>query len=175
MKKTFYMAITGVLFMTLTGCTHRLIDFTLISSKNVDLAKGASFVRGKNRVEGKDKVHIVLVFPTGSYNLKEAVDRAIETTPGAVALLDGVVYTKFWYVPLIYGQSMAVVEGTPLIDPALAVLNNKADLPYKKVVLNKSGEIEFVETLTVGEFQSIKEKLQKKTRAEEVSVTETNK
>lgn len=160
------MAITGILFVALTGCTHRLIDFTLISSKNVDLAKGASFVRGKNRVEGKDKVHIVLVFPTGSYNLKEAVDRAIETTPGAVALLDGVVYTKFWYVPLIYGQSMAVVEGTPLIDPALALSLDKKNSPYKKVVINKTGEIESVETLTVREFQSIKKKFQKKSHTD---------
>lgn len=174
MKKTFYAVAACSLLMTLSGCTHRLIDFTLISSKNVDLARGASFVRGKDRVQGTDKVHIVLFFPTGSYNLKEAVDRAIESTPGAIALLDGVVYTKFWYVPLIYGQSMAIVEGTPLIDPTLALNIDKGGSPYKKVVVNKSGEIESVETLAVGEFQSLKEKLQKKTHADNVLVLEVN-
>ncbi|MDT8415923.1 MAG: hypothetical protein RQ735_11175 [Flavobacteriaceae bacterium] len=172
MKKTFYAVAVCATLLAASSCTHRLIDFTLISSKNVDLAKGASFVRGKERVKGVDKVHVVLFIPTGSINLKEAVDRAIETTPGAIALLDGVVYTKFWYVPLIYGQSMAIVEGTPLIDPSLVLNKDKDDSPYKKVVLSKSGEIESVETLTSEAFISIKEKIQKKSHLEGVAVLE---
>jgi hypothetical protein len=51
--------------------------------------------------------------------MKEAIDQAIESKPGAVALVDGVVYQKIWYIPYIYGQSGFTVEGTPLIDPAL--------------------------------------------------------
>ena len=101
------------------GCTTRLVDFTMISTKNVDLSKGASFTRGPHRIEGIDMVHMIILIPTGVPNMKEAIDRAIETVPGAVALMDGVVSQKVWFIPLIYGQSMFVVEGTPLIDPSL--------------------------------------------------------
>jgi hypothetical protein len=47
------------------------------------------------------------------------MDNAIESVPGAVALLDGVLNHNFWYIPYIYGQESYDVEGTPLIDPLL--------------------------------------------------------
>ena len=116
----------AVAALAVTGCSTRLIDFTVISTKNVDLSRGASFERAKARVEGIDKVHIIVFIPTGTPNIKEAIDRAIESVPGAVALLDGVVTQKAWWIPYIYGQSMFLVEGTPLVDPAL---NVSANLP----------------------------------------------
>jgi len=116
----------AVAALAAAGCSTRLIDFTVISTKNVDLSRGASFERAKERVEGIDKVHIIVFIPTGTPNMKEAIDRAIESVPGAVALLDGVVTQTFWWIPYIYGQSMFLVEGTPLVDPTLKV---SADLP----------------------------------------------
>lgn len=104
---------------SLSGCTHRYIDFTTISSKNMDMSRGAEFERGYGRVVGEDKAHIIIFIPTGTPNAKEALDRAIESTPGAVALLDGVITHKSWWIPYIYGQSTIEVEGTPLIDPRL--------------------------------------------------------
>lgn len=101
------------------GCTTRMVDFTAISTKNVDWSKAAMFNRAPRRVEGKDTAHIIIFIPTGIPNMKEAIDRAIESQPGGVALVDGVVYSKFWWIPYIYGQSSYVVEGTPLIDPTL--------------------------------------------------------
>ena len=47
------------------------------------------------------------------------MDRAIESQPGAVALVDGVVSFKSWIIPFIYGQQKYIVEGSPLIDPKL--------------------------------------------------------
>jgi len=108
---------TATLFST--GCTYRFVDFTAISSKNVDLSRGADLIRGKNRVTGKDTAHIIVFIPTGRPDAKEALDRAIESTPGGVALMDGVISTNFWYIPYIYGQQSVIVEGTPLIDPKL--------------------------------------------------------
>ncbi len=101
------------------GCTTRIVDFTTISTKNVDWSKAETFVRASARVEGRDTTHIIIFIPTGVPNMKEAIDRAIESTPGGVALVDGVVYSKFWWIPYIYGRTSYVVEGTPLIDPAL--------------------------------------------------------
>lgn len=85
----------------------------------MDLSRGAEFERGQRRVTGEDTAHIILFVPTGVPNAKEALDRAIEGTPGAVALLDGVITHKSWWIPYIYGQSIIEVEGTPLIDPRL--------------------------------------------------------
>ena len=59
------------------------------------------------------------IIPTGEPNAKEAIDRAIQKQPGAVGLLDGVIYKHGWYIPYIYGQFSFEVEGTPLIDPKL--------------------------------------------------------
>ncbi|WP_278386434.1 hypothetical protein [Stutzerimonas kunmingensis] len=116
MKKLVVLALAvGVL----SGCTQRYIDFTTISSKNMDMSRGADFERGEKRVMGEDKSHIIVFIPTGQPNAKEALDRAIESTPGAVALLDGVITHKFWWIPYIYGQTSIEVEGTPLIDPRL--------------------------------------------------------
>src|SRR5262245_42913369 len=92
----------AVIALILTSCTTRIVDFTIISTKNIDISKGATFQRGKSRVEGIDKVYVIVIIPTGFPNVKEAVDRAIESLPGAVALLDGVVTQQNWQVPLIF-------------------------------------------------------------------------
>lgn len=154
------LSLTAFIF---SSCSHRVLDFTLISSKNVDLTKGASFIRGKGRVEGKDMVHWIIIIPTGTVNIKEAVDRAIESTPGCVALLDGVIYTKFWWIPYIYGQQSATIEGTPLIDPSL-VLNSKEIPTYGKIELDKKGSIKNVEQLTSNEYLALKGKIVKESQ-----------
>ena len=144
--------------LTLSSCSHRVLDFTLISSKNVDLSKGATFERGKNRVEGKDMVHWIIFIPTGTVSIKEALDKAIESTPGCVALLDGVIYSKFWWIPYIYGQQSATIEGTPLIDPSLTY--NTEDIPnYGKIELDKNGKIKSVEEISSTEYLALKNKI----------------
>lgn len=144
--------------LLLASCTHRILDFTLISSKNVDFSKASTFVRGKNRVEGIDKVHWIIIIPTGNVTVKEAVDRAIESTPGCVALLDGVVYSNFWWIPYIYGQESITVEGLPLIDPSL-VKENQEMPAYGRIELNKHGEVIARTAITKEEFEKMKEKV----------------
>lgn len=109
-----------LVILLLSSCSERIIDFTVISSKNVDLSRSADFKRSPNRVTGKDVRHIYLIIPTGNPSAKQALDRAIESTPGAVALADGVLNHRWWYIPYIYGQFIYEVEGTPLIDQNLA-------------------------------------------------------
>jgi hypothetical protein len=155
--KFVLLGITAIIF---SSCSHRVLDFTLISSKNVDLSKGATFERGKQRVEGVDMVHWIICFPTGTVNIKEALDRAIESTPGCVALLDGVIYTKFWWIPYIYGQQSALIEGTPLIDPSLAYNSNDIP-PYGKIEMNKNGEIKSIEKISTTEYLALKDKIVK--------------
>ena len=62
---------------------------------------------------------IIVVVNTGISNIKQATDNAIESEPGSVALVDGVIHYHWWYIPYIYGKYWYEVEGTPLIDPKL--------------------------------------------------------
>lgn len=122
----------------LSSCTARLVDFTVISTKALDLTGGKAYVKGNERVEGVDKIHLILGFPTGTVNLKEAIDMAIESTPGCVALMDGVVSSKAWFA-VFYGQSMYIVEGTPLIDPSSASIDSMPE--YMALNMDKDGNI----------------------------------
>ena len=146
-----------VLTVSLIGCATRLVDFTIISTKNIDLARGADFQRGPSRVEGEDKASIIIFIPTGTPNIKEAIDRAIESVPGAIALLDGVVTAKAFWIPYIYGESSYIVEGTPLIDPKLV----SAKLPSNYIIsrLDKKGNVKETQYVSKAEYESIKKKI----------------
>ncbi|CEN53697.1 hypothetical protein [Capnocytophaga canis] len=158
MRKLLLLSVLVVL----TSCSHRFLDFTVISTKNIDMTKSSHFTRGKSRVSGKDKVHVIVFIPTGVPNLKEAVDRAIESTPNCIGLLDGVVYQKYFY-GIIYSQSGYVIEGTPLIDPSLA--ESGIEIPkYRKIYLDKKGKIKSSEEITSAEYLAEKEKMTKKTK-----------
>ena len=118
MKKSLLLISGGILAFTLSGCETRIADFTALSSKNIDWSHASEFERSPLRVEGKDSVGIIVFIPTkAKIDVKEAVDKAIEKTPGAVALVDGTIYrSSFWF---IFGEEAVRVEGTPLIDPYL--------------------------------------------------------
>ena len=153
----------SLVLVFLSSCTYRVVDFTIISSKNVDWTKSSTFVKGRDRIEGQDQIHYILFIPTGIANIKEAMDRAIESTPGCVALLDGVVLNKYWIIPGLYGNQRMVVEGTPLIDPSLS--NNLGEIPtYGKIILNRDGEVEEVSSITEMEYNSYKDKLTKQVK-----------
>lgn len=105
MRKIILPALfVGALLMS--SCSQRIIDFTVISSKNVTLRLPEDG-KGK-KVEGKDMVFCAPY--CGMPNLKQAVDRAIESAgPGYDALIDGVVFNKMQFLSSGY-----VVTGTPI-------------------------------------------------------------
>jgi len=116
MKKILLVMCSLALLLGTSSCSHRLTDFTVISTKNVPLGlKAASLQKANQRVKGVDKVHQVLFIPLGMPNMKEAIDKAIEKHPGAVGLVDGVIKTKYW-TALLYGQNSYIVEGTPIYE-----------------------------------------------------------
>jgi hypothetical protein len=110
MKKVI-IPIVAVLAMGLSSCNQRLIDFTVISSKNVSLrlpddAKGP-------RTKGKEMKMCTAPM------LKAAVDKAIENAgPGYDALIDGVVYQRNEFF-----RTGWVVEGTPIKTTKLKAAN----------------------------------------------------
>ncbi len=107
--------------LLLGGCSHRLFDVTLISSKNVPLGQEVTLKQADQRVTGVDSKGMILTFPLGIPDVKEAVDDAIEKYPGAVALSNAVVKSKGWNA-IFYGKTKYVVEGNPVyIDKDAAV------------------------------------------------------
>jgi len=120
------LVVFAVLFTTVvvvfSGCVHRHGQFSVISTRNIDWSRSAEFTRG-SRVEGRDIVHIVIFVPTGTATIFGAVDHALNQVPGAVALVDAVLSSRGWYIPWIYGRSGWTIEGSVLIDPALASID----------------------------------------------------
>ena len=107
------ITIICALLLTLlaTGCSRRMIDFTVISSKNIQLQIPTEAMGPK--VEGVDEVWIFII-PFGTPNIKEAVDRAIESAgPEYDALIDGVLYQTYAYYVLAAKIGYKVV-GTPI-------------------------------------------------------------
>lgn len=106
--KAFLLVSCSLIF--LAGCTTRLVDFTAISTKNIKLPSATQ----ASRAEGKDCVYMILSIPTGTPNMKEAIDRAIESGGREYdALVDGVLFHTFWHAILL-GEMCYKIEGTPI-------------------------------------------------------------
>jgi hypothetical protein len=107
---TFRIMAVGLLFslVLLGGCSTRLGNFTVLSTKNTDIGK--RFVRTDLRVKGEDGRSIVVVIPMGYPNIQEAVDRALDKVGGRL-MTDAVVYYDYYYIPYIYGEYKYRVEG----------------------------------------------------------------
>ena len=152
MRKTLFFI--SVMVLVAAGCTTRLTDFTAISTKNIDWSKAETYQRATTRTTGKDTTYIIIIIPTGSPNMKEAIDRAIESVPGAVALVDGVLYHNSWYIPYIYGESSYVVEGTALIDPEL--VGSVMDSQYLVTYMDKNGNVKRMQKVSKSEYEVMK-------------------
>jgi len=94
-----------------SGCTMRVGDFTLVSTKNIDLSNASLDIREGKRTKGEDCAFIFLFIPLGLPSVKQAVDDALTNGNGNI-MVDQVTYTRSWW--FIIGQSCYVVEGTVL-------------------------------------------------------------
>ncbi|MCF7355367.1 hypothetical protein [Vibrio sp. CK2-1] len=108
MKK---LLLIGLGLVVLSGCSARFTDMTLASTKNVDLNSG-QLVTGQ-RVKAQD-MYPVFIIPLGTPNMKNAIDKAIESDKCAIALSD-VVITQLNHA-FIFGEFGLEVEGNLLLD-----------------------------------------------------------
>lgn len=94
---TFLISVVGI------GCSARLVDFTIISSKTLSL-------RYQDGAKGQRVTGESMGFLGFGANVKTAVDRAIEKAGSEYdALIDGVLYSKDYIFLIGY-----VIEGTPV-------------------------------------------------------------
>lgn len=154
MKKAFFLP---VVVLVLASCVTRFGSFTMVSTKTLDLSRAGEYVRDKSgRVEGIDFRHLIIVFPLGNPSLQEAVDQAIESIPGGVALVDATLSSRFWYIPYIYGRTSYVVEGTVLVDPKLVASAAPQQTGNVLIYMDKEGNPVAL-SLSDDELRSMKE------------------
>lgn len=105
MKNLKLPILAASLIFLLASCSHRLVDFTTISTKNVNL--GIDKSQG-TQVEGKASYFLGIGF-----NLKDAVDDAMEQAgTGYDLLIDGVVrYQNLPFVTIVKVEGVAVNAG----------------------------------------------------------------
>jgi hypothetical protein len=113
MKKLAYLFVA---LSILSGCAQRVGDFTVATTKNMDIKRSLHRVDEGVRLRGRDISHIIIFIPTGVPNMKEAMDNTIEQKPGAVGLSNVTVKRGGWYIPFIYGQDYFEVEGSPIYE-----------------------------------------------------------
>ncbi|MEE9338416.1 MAG: hypothetical protein V3U87_10070 [Methylococcaceae bacterium] len=122
MLKKVIIVLFTTFFLFLSGCTKRVVDFTVISTKNVSIPTAD---KGK-RITGEDCVVVILI-PFGIPNLKEAIDRTIENAGSEYdALVDGVVYQLNH--SFIFGQQCFRVEGTPINTKNSVSMSNEVSI-----------------------------------------------
>ena len=92
----------------LSGCTTRIGDFTVGSSKNLT----HQFEVIKKDVVGKDCVQMILFIPLGTLNptYDGAIDAALEGVPNADAIVDATFYQDVMFT-LIYNETCIRVTG----------------------------------------------------------------
>ncbi len=88
--------------VTMSSCTYRLVDFTVISTKNAEI--------GVDRTKGKPTEGSKAYFLGFGWNIKDAADEALEVAgPKYDLLLDGVVtYSSFPFVAVVKVKGVAV-------------------------------------------------------------------
>ena len=114
--KIKHLLLAGSVLLAVS-CTTRVADLTVASTKNMDLKHTAGYTTTYNvRSKGEDKKHIIIFFPTGIPDMKEAIDNAIEKNgPNCVGLSNATLERKWLYIPFIYGQESFVAEGDPIM------------------------------------------------------------
>ena len=137
------------------GCTQTLGDFTILSTKNVDLSVIGKSHRG-SKAQGEDKTYIIIFIPTGVPNLKTAIDRAIESVPGCYALSDARLTASSFYIPYIYGEASFSAAGTALVNPAQA-----AHFPTRHIMVSydKTQDHYIAKGVTKQEFDALSQTL----------------
>lgn len=112
MKKKSLILVLAV-FLGTVGCIQqRLMDLTVVSTKQTRI--NVSKAGKGDRVEGEDRVYYLIFIPLGKPDLKEAIDRAIESAgPEYDALVDCVVYSHHsWWI--LSGYSAIKIVGTAI-------------------------------------------------------------
>ncbi len=127
--------------LLLSACSTRLHQFTFVTTKNIDVSQMQHLKTASHRTNTEAKSSIIVIIPNKIIRVEDAIDKAIEATPGCVALKDIVVRAKWFYIPYIYAEAGFVVEATPIIDPSFNVLGDSYLNTSKTFRVTNKGDI----------------------------------
>jgi hypothetical protein len=122
--KSAFLSVLAIAFAasTLVGCSQRIGDFTMVTTKNYEKDKKYKMV---GRMTGEDMPLVILIIPLGTPNMKTATDHAIEAGNG-VYLANAVVETAWWSAILVSssgyrvtGDVYAPADQGDLMNPAI--------------------------------------------------------
>lgn len=101
--------------LMMSGCAHRLGQFTAASSKTVENFRYKA--ETKSYIEGEECNKIYVIIPVGSSDdmIQRAMDNTLEKgrkqgLKGNM-LIDVRLDSTSWYIPYIYGESCVKVKG----------------------------------------------------------------
>jgi hypothetical protein len=134
------VAIASVLF--LAGCTNRIGDFTIVSTKNFQ--RNMAY-KNMGRKTGEDKI-----FMFGIPNLKNAVDKCIEQAPGGGYLTNAVINYTVMIFNLgtgyeVTGDVYAEANHADLHDPKVELFTLQEVNGQAVLVSSRTGEVKKIE------------------------------
>jgi hypothetical protein len=147
------LVITLAIGTVLTSCATQIGQFTMASTKNVDLSRLGEFNRTSKEIKAQDStVYILGIFQVKTAKMQAAMDKALARIPGAVALVDVRISTKRSNLFFVVLDSY-IISGTALVDPQI-VLGGKSSetLPPQLVKFSPEGEITGTTALTNEEY-----------------------
>ncbi len=142
MKSLIIILISLVLFFGVE-CSTRMGDFTILSSKNVDI--GGKYKKLERHSES-DIAPYILFFPIGEPNLEKAVDECIENGQGDL-LTNAVVESSYWWA-ILYGEQIISVSGDVWEKATMSDLRNNSTELYELVSDEKGLKLICVEDKT---------------------------
>ena len=99
MNKIFAIALAAT---ALLGCTQTMGEFSILTTKSMDITQQLYRVDDRQRLEGDDSIFVFFGIPFGSIpHMKEAIDNAVESDPRAVALSDAKLTRYRYILPMI--------------------------------------------------------------------------
>lgn len=114
------LSLFTISILAFIGCSQRIGDFTIISTKNVNI--GGKYKKVDGRFVGEDSKGVFIGIPLGQPNLKTAVDNCIESGKGDL-LTNAVIDGSYWSA-IIYGQQTITVTGDVFVKAEISDLLN---------------------------------------------------
>jgi hypothetical protein len=111
-------AMVLVFITVLNGCATQIGQFTMATTKNVDLSRLGEFSRTTREIKAQDSSIFILGFQVKTAKMNAALDKALSKIPGAVAMVDVRISTKSTPLLIVRLESF-IVSGTALVDPKI--------------------------------------------------------
>jgi len=156
-NKKFWLGIPVmalVLITVLSGCATQIGQFTMATTKNVDLSRLGEFTRTTREIKAQDSSIFIFGIQVKTAKMQAAMDKALAKIPGAVAMVDVRISTKSTSLIIVRFDSF-IVSGTALVDPKIvsAETSEKNEQP-QLVKFTEEGKI--IETVVLTNEEYIK-------------------